>query len=133
MLDRWRTSREIVRSQFKVDYAELVGSGVLLLVGGIALGYGLASFANAAAGFAVSISGGVMLFAGILLGTRSFITVAHALEGAAKADYAKDIQEKTIGTRETKPTYTKLQSRARILQEELKFVVRTIRQKGLRF
>lgn len=102
-------------------------------MGGIVLGYGLASFANAAAGFAVSTSGGVMLFAGILLSIRSFIAVAHALESAAKADYAKDIQEKTIGPRETKFTYANLHIQVERVQKDLKYVVNTIKKRGLRF
>jgi hypothetical protein len=132
MFDIWR-SREIVRNQFNVDFVELVGSGVLLLVGGIVLGYGLASFANAAAGFAVSISGGVMLFGGILLGTRSFIATARALDGAAKADYAKGIQEKTIDVRETKLGYANLHDQVSKVQKDLKYVVGTIKKRGLRF
>jgi hypothetical protein len=132
MLDRWRVSREIVRRQFKVDYAELLGGGVLLLVGGLVLGYGLASFANAAAGFAVSISGGVMLFAGIILGIRSFIAVVHALESAAKADFAKNIKEITVGHSETKFTYAKLHGQVAKVQKDLKHVLTTIRNKGFR-
>lgn len=133
MLDRWRISREIVRRQFNVDYAGLVFAGFLLLVGGIVLGLGLASFANAAAGFAVSISGGVMLFGGILLGIRSFVAMVHALEISAKADFAKNIKEITVAQRETKFTYTTLQNQVVKVQKDLKFVVNTIRNKGLRF
>jgi hypothetical protein len=133
MLDRWRVGREIVRNQFNVDYAEIVGSGVLLLVGGLMLGYGLASFANVAAGFALSTSGGVMLFAGILMGTRSLIAVSHALESVAKANYAKDIQEKTNDLHETKFTYANLHNQVERVQNEIKYVVSAIKKRGLRF
>src|SRR5688572_28935067 len=118
MLDRLRLSREIVRSQFDVDYAELVFGGFLLVLGGIMLGYGLASFSNVAAGFAVSISGGVMLFAGILLGIRTFTAIVHALESVAKADFAKNIKEITVSQRETKFTYANLQNRVERVQKD---------------
>jgi hypothetical protein len=133
MLDRWRVSREIVRRQLNVDYAELVFSGFLLLVGGIVLGVGLASFTNAAAGFAVSISGGVMLFGGVLLGTRSFIAVARALESAAKADFAKNIKEITVDHSETMFTYANLQNQVARVQKDLRYVISTIKKRGLRF
>lgn len=133
MLDRWRVSREIVRRQFNVDYAELVFGGILLLVGGITLGLGLAIFENAAAGFAVSISGGVMVFGGALLGIRSFINVVHALESAAKADFAKNIKEITVDHSQAKFTYAKVQGRVARVQKDFKQVVTTIRNKGFRF
>lgn len=130
MLDRWRISREIVRRQFNVDYAELLFSGILSLVGGITLGLGLASFANAAAGFAVSVSGGVMIFGGTVLGIRSFIKVVHTFEVVAKADFAKNIKEITIEHGETKFSYAKVQDQMARVQKDIKQVVTTIRNKG---
>jgi hypothetical protein len=132
MLD-WRVSRDIVQKRFNVDYTELLAGGALLLVGGIILGVGLASFANPAGAFAVSMAGGVMIFAGIVLGTRSFVATVRALEGIAKAEYGKEIQEKTRAFHQTRFTYSNLQGQVARVQKDLKQVVATIRSRGLRF
>jgi hypothetical protein len=57
-----------------VSNLDVIGGTLLLTVGGITLGYGLASFDFVALGLALSISGGAMLFGGTWLGARS----AHA-------------------------------------------------------
>lgn len=85
MFLRWRIIDELANGNVKVNASELVICNVLLIVGGIVLGYGLASFANFALGFALSISGGVMLFAGIFMTIRTLSVVVSAATNATNS------------------------------------------------
>lgn len=85
MFSRWRIIDELANGNVKVNASELVVCNVLLIVGGMVLGYGLASFANFALGFALSISGGVMLFAGIFMTIRTLSVVVNATTNATNS------------------------------------------------
>ncbi len=85
MFSRWRITEDLDQSRVKVSYAELVSSNIFLIVGAIVLGYGLASFDFMAVGLAISITGGVLLLAGIALTVRSIVVITNALHSAANA------------------------------------------------
>lgn len=85
MFLHWRIIDELTNGNVKVNASELVICNVLLIVGGMVLGYGLASFANFALGFALSISGGVMLFAGIFMTIRTLSVVVSATTNATNS------------------------------------------------
>ncbi len=103
---------------------------MLLIVGAMVLGAGLASFANFAIGFAVSIIGGTMLFAGIIMTIRTFIAIANALTNAGKAlekvtDYVEDVEEKTFGSNEHKfSRYDNLHRQIEKLQKDVDMLKR---------
>jgi hypothetical protein len=98
---RWSVLEQIEKSEVKLSMPELVGANVLLIVGAIILGYGLA---NAdALGIALDVGGGTMLFVGILLTIRTLVEFASALKSAGKAiekltEYVEDIEKKTFGS-----------------------------------
>ena len=82
---RWRFFDALEIAHVKISKAELVITSLLLIAGGIVLGIGLTSFAFWATGLAVSITGGVMLFGGIVLTIKTFNEIANALLGTNKA------------------------------------------------
>ena len=85
MFLHWRIIDELTNGNVKVNASELVICNVLLIVGGMVLGYGLASFANFALAFALSVSGGVMLFAGIFMTIRTLSVVVSAATNATNS------------------------------------------------
>lgn len=133
---RSRIIAAVDQSKIKINYGELVVANVLLVLGGLVLGYGSAR--SDVIGVALAIIGGVLLFAGIVMTIRSFVAVVKALRIAADAvlkvtEYVEDVEKKTFGSSTDRfHTYDSLQKQVERLQKDVHYLVQLLKEKGFK-
>lgn len=135
---RWRILESLEKVNVKISKFALTLSLILLIVGPLSLGYGLASFAVAdyALGFTLSIIGGTMLFAGIIMTLQTFAQIADALGKSVNAamkitDAIEDVEKKTFGSEESKyHSGSSLQKQVDKLQKDVKYLAGVLKSKG---
>lgn len=118
----------------EISFSELILSNILLILGGWLLGFGSAR--ADVAGFAMAVSGGVMLFSGIVLGTRLFRAVTKALQNANNSlnettEHNEDVEDKTlVSSDHNSSMYNNLQNKVEHLEKDAKVLARVLRRRG---
>lgn len=118
----------------EISFSELILSNILLILGGWLLGFGSAR--ADVAGFAMAVSGGVMLFSGIVLGARLFRAVTRALQNANNSlnettEHNEDVEDKTlVSSDHNSSMYNNLQNKVEHLEKDAKVLAGVLRRRG---